>query len=339
VSAQPPIAALSGLTAQGYGRHALHAEDRVWVEKNCYVDVWIELLHALHLEPLALMPFTVAVDFEGDQWTFFKPSLDELRLLYGIEVQELNIWRPLLDHAQEHLAQGRLISVEADAFWLPDTGATDYGQQHVKTTIVLNELDVAAQRLGYFHNAGYFTLEDEDFRQLFRLDGREGAGRLPLYAEMIRTDRLVRLPEPRLRHLARDLLRIHAARRPSDNPVHRFAQRLDADLPSLLEQGLAHYHLWAFSTVRQLGAAFELAAACLRWVEPTGNEAWTAAAARFEQIAHESKALILKLARVVSTRRSFQASIALASTAQAWSDGMRLLDEALAASVDRDDRD
>src|SRR4029078_3742549 len=25
-----------------YARHALHADDRAWVEKNCYVDIWIE---------------------------------------------------------------------------------------------------------------------------------------------------------------------------------------------------------------------------------------------------------------------------------------------------------
>ncbi|MBL0730325.1 DUF1839 family protein [Piscinibacter sp. HJYY11] len=330
MSLPSPVAAVPGLSAQAYARHALHAEDRVWVEKNCYVDVWIELLNVLELEPLALMPFTLAVDFEGDQWTFFKPSLDELRLLYGIDVQELNVWRPLLDHALEHLPRGRLISVEADAFWLPDTVATDYGQQHVKTTIVLNELDLAGQRLGYFHNAGYFALEGEDFRQLFRLDGREGAGRLPLYAEMIRTDRLLRRPDVELRRLALGLLRTHAARRPVDNPVHRFAQRLEAELPRLHEQGLAHYHLWAFSTVRQLGAAFELAAACLRWVDPSGGAAWTGAAEHFEQIANDNKALILKLARVVSARRSFDAAATLAPTVQAWSEGMRLLDEALA---------
>ena len=31
------------LDAATYQRSALHAEDLVWVEKNCYVDVWIEL--------------------------------------------------------------------------------------------------------------------------------------------------------------------------------------------------------------------------------------------------------------------------------------------------------
>ena len=41
------VVALPGLDAGTYRRHMLHAEDRVWVEKNCYVDVCIELLHAL----------------------------------------------------------------------------------------------------------------------------------------------------------------------------------------------------------------------------------------------------------------------------------------------------
>ena len=32
-----------------YRRHAIHGEDRIWAETNCYVDLWIELLHALGL--------------------------------------------------------------------------------------------------------------------------------------------------------------------------------------------------------------------------------------------------------------------------------------------------
>ena len=48
-------AVLPRLNAGAYRRHALHASERLWVEKNCYVDIWIELLHALGLEPLAAM--------------------------------------------------------------------------------------------------------------------------------------------------------------------------------------------------------------------------------------------------------------------------------------------
>ena len=46
--------------------------ERAWAETNCYVDLWVELLHALGHDPIAALPFTLAIDFEGDQWTFFK---------------------------------------------------------------------------------------------------------------------------------------------------------------------------------------------------------------------------------------------------------------------------
>ena len=149
--------------------------------------------------PLAVtVPFTVAVDFEGDQWTFFKPSLEELRELYGIDVQELTVWRPLIEHAVEHLRAGKLISCETNAFWLPDTAGTDYRTKHSKTTILLANLDVEARQLGYFHNAGYFELSDEDFTQLFRLEAGPDPAFLPLFAELVHLDRLVRRPQAEL---------------------------------------------------------------------------------------------------------------------------------------------
>src|SRR3954471_11559638 len=109
------------LNSADYARHVLHTDASVWTEKNCYADLWIELLHALKLEPMAMLPFTITIDFEGDQWTFFKPSHDELYELYGVDVQELTVWQPLLEHAKEQLSAGKLVSTEADAFWLPDT--------------------------------------------------------------------------------------------------------------------------------------------------------------------------------------------------------------------------
>lgn len=324
--------ALADLSATGFKPHALHSDERVWVQKNCYADLWIELLHALRLEPAALMPFTLAVDFEGDHWTFFKPPLDDLRTLYGIDVQELNVWRPLIEHAIEHLSAGRLIATEADAFWLPDTAGTDYRQQHVKTTIALNDIDLANQRLGYFHNAGYFSLEGEDFRRLLRLEGGGAPDVLPLYAELIRTDRLLRRPEGELVQLSTGLLRKHFSQRPATNPVHRFAQRFTTDLPLLHERGMTHYHLWAFSTVRQLGAAFELAAYHLRWLSASSRLDVSGAAERFDVIAQDTKALILKLARVVNAKRAFDAGPAFAPMAQAWDDGMGRLGQALAGA-------
>lgn len=326
----PRCVALPGLDAAAYRPDDLHAETQVWLEKNCYVDIWIEVLHALGLEPRAAMAFALAVDFEGDQWTFFKPPHRDLHALYGVEVQELNVWRPLLDHALEHLSTGKLVSTEADAWWLPDTTGTDYRRQHTKTTIVLNDLDLEAQALGYFHNAGYHRLEGEDFRRLFRIGVDADPGFLPLYAELIRSDRVVRRPADALGSIALELLREHHARRPASNPMPRFGERLVQELPALPARGLPHYHAWAFATVRQFGAAFELAAAHLRWHAGLGRADLLPAAECFDRIAQGGKPMILKLARVVNTGRPADTGPMVEELALAWDEGMAILDRTLA---------
>ena len=113
------------LDAATYQKHPLHAApDLDWVEKNCYVDVWIELVHAVGCEPLAMLPFCATIDFDNDQFTFFKPKHDELFDLYGIDVQELNLWRSLTEHVQVHVGDGRMVAVEADPSAL-DTDSLD----------------------------------------------------------------------------------------------------------------------------------------------------------------------------------------------------------------------
>jgi hypothetical protein len=320
---------LQGLDASTYQRDLLHADSCAWVEKNCYVDIWIEVVHALRLETRAMLPFVAAIDFEGDQWTFFKPPHGELRDLYGIDVQELNVWRPLLEHALEHLAAGKLISTEADAFWLPDTSGTDYRRQHTKSTIVLNDLDLARRRLGYFHNASYYQLEGEDFVRTFRLDAPPDPTFMPLFAELVRVDRVVRRPTAELVAMSRELWKRHLNRRPTTNPVHRFQQRFERDLPLIQDKGLAYYHAWAFGTIRQLGAAFELAALNLKWLADNGVGGLEQATAAFERISTTNKAFILKGARATNSRKPFDGSAMFAEIASAWSSGMEALQAAL----------
>jgi Domain of unknown function (DUF1839) len=325
--------ALPSLDAANYSRSPLHAETCAWVEKNCYVDVWIEVLHSLGLEAVAAMSMTVAVDFEGDQWTFFKPSHDDLRELYGIDVQELTVWRGLLAHAQEQLAAGKLISTEADAFWLPDTAGTDYRRQHTKSTIVLADIDVPGQRLGYFHNSGYYELEEEDFRQMFRVDQSHDPTFMPLYAELVKIDRLTKRSDDELRRISRLCLLRQLSRCPSDNPVRRFEQRFARELPLLQQGELAEYHLWAFATIRQLGAAFELAASYVRWCWPSGNKTADKAATSFDRIAQSGKTLILKAARAVNSGRPLEAALLFDDMASSWSAGIEAL--TLLAATDR----
>jgi hypothetical protein len=320
------VAVLPELDAAAYQRSTLHAEDRVWVEKNCYVDIWIEVVHALGLDPIAMLPFVAAIDFEGDQWTFFKPKHDELYDLYGLDVQELNVWRSIAEHSIEHVGAGRMISTEADAFWLPDTAGTDYQRTHTKTTIVIQDFDLDKQRLGYFHNAGYYALEGEDFRQTFRVGAAPDPTFMPLFAETIRKDRLVKRPAAELRQRSRALLAKHVARRPSDNPVARFGKRFATDLPWVTEKGLPFYHAWAFATVRQLGAAMELLQVNLQWLE---DPALAPAAEAFAKISVTAKTFILKAARAVNGKRALDASPMFDEMAAAWQSGMDTLAQRL----------
>ena len=320
---------LPDLSPGTYRRHLVHGEAMVWVEKNCYVDLWIGLLHTLKLEPLALLPFTVAVDFEGDQWTFFKPPLEDLRDLYGIDVQELTVWRPLIEHAVEHLSAGKFINAEVDAFWLPDVAGTDYRIKHSKTSILLANLDLEAQRLGYFHNAGYFELCGEDFSQLFRLEAPTDPKFLPLFAEIIRIDRVVRRQQDELAASSFELLRRYFGRRPLSNPFHRFGHRFAEDIPELQAKRLPHYHAWAFASVRQAGAAFELAASNLRWQAGFDHPGLVAVADCFDVISQSNKALILKGARAVNSGRPLDATLIVSEMAQAWDRGTALLSECL----------
>jgi hypothetical protein len=292
------------------------------------VDVVIEMLHALGLEPLAALGFCAAVDFEGDNFTFMKPNHEELRVLYGVDIQEMNVWLPLIEHARHHLGEGKFISTEADSFWLPDTAGTDYQRNHVKSTIILADLDEESKRLGYFHNAGYFELEGADFDRQFRIGAAPDPTFLPLFAELVRVDRLIHRPPAELAHLAVGRLGVHLGRRPATNPVQRFRARFERDLPLMQERGLPYYHVWAFATTRQLGAAAELLSMHLRWLADVGGvDGLEAAAEQFLQVSALAKTFILKAARAVNSKKPFDVGPLFDKMAGAWDAGMATLDQ------------
>lgn len=320
------------LDAAEYSRHAVHSSTSAWLEKNCYIDVWLELLHALGCEPLAIMPFVFTMDYEHDQWTFYKPPHSELWSLYGVDVQELNVWRPLIDQAQTHLAAGKLISSEADAYYLPDTQGTDYRKQHTKSTIIINAVDLDRKRMGYFHNAGYFELEGEDFDALFRIGAPADPSFMPLYAELIRIDRLRRRPVEELAEMSLALLARHLERRPVENPIRRFGANLSAELDGLHELGIDQYHAWAFAHTRQLGSGFELAASYLRWLQPQVETDLSALATDCDTICDSSKSLILKGARAVARRKAIDANEMFEAMASSWD---RIIDGLLRLSSER----
>lgn len=291
--------ALAELDDRTYRPHVLHGETRMWQETNCYVDLWIELLHALGHDPHGILGCAFESAFEGDQWLFFKPAASDIFALYGIDLQELTIWRTLQDHAERQLAAGRLLLVEVDAFHLPDTRGVSYGEQHKKTTIAVARIDVARRSLAYFHNAGFFTLSEHDFDGVFA----PSPTGLPPYTEFVRLGMGPALEGSALVSRARALLAGHLLRAPRENPIARYRRRFADDLVWLTGQAPAVFHEYAFASLRQLGAAFELGGAYLAWLAAHGEDDLAPAVAPCEQLATGAKTLQFKAARAVMRGR------------------------------------
>jgi uncharacterized protein DUF1839 len=319
------------LSVASYQPHELHATERIWTETNCYVDVWIEVLHSLGLEPLAAAAFALSADFEGDQWAFFKYPPEDLRAVYGIEVSEMNVWRPVLDHVLEHLSLGRLLTVEADSWFLPDTHGVSYQIAHTKSTIVPNAVDVERRHLGYLHNASYFELEGEDFDGVFRRGAFTTHAGFAPYVETVKVDDLITPDDDGLTELALHGLRDHVARLPDSNPIARMSERIAHDLEWLRGEDIEMFHLYAFGTCRQCGASAELASDFLNWMAPrlpTASDALHDAATKWREISETAKALQFTLARAARGRN---ADIApqLATMAECWTEAAKTLTTAI----------
>ena len=286
-----------------YEPHPLHGPDRDWTETNCWLDMMIELLHVLGLDPVAALAGSLSTDFDGDHWALFKYPLEDLRRLFGLEVAEMYVWRPVVDHLADHLAQGHLLTVEVDAYYLPDTAGITYRLDHAKTGVIVQMLDRDNRRLGYFHNAGYFELEGEDFDGILYLrDGRDPRILLP-YVEIVKLDRVRHDDAETLRRAVLELTAEHLGRRAATNPFVRFRARLGADLGWLAEQGEEGFHPYAFATCRQCGANAEMAAAFVDWLEAHDGGGLDKAGDAFRQIAAVSKALQFSLARAARGRK------------------------------------
>ena len=320
-SADPGRHVVARLDPATYRPHAIHAADRLWPETNCYTDLVVELAHALGFDPVAMLPFTLAIDFEGDQWTFFKPCPGDLHELYGFDVQELALWRPLVEHVAEQVEAGHPVLVEVDSYYLPDTAGTSYQLAHSKTTIGVNDIDVAHARMGYFHNGGYFTVEGDDFRSLMQIQWP--------YVEFIKWRRDF-IP-PRNAVLVGKSLAIakrHVERIPRDNPFRRFKARLARDI-AMVQGDIERFHKYSFATVRQYGACYELAATWLRWLAGHGIAGVEAPAASLQAIAGGAKAFQFQLARSMARGKPLDLS-PLDAMADQWRDAMEPLVKRLA---------
>lgn len=319
------MARILDLDPATYVPHAVHRGERTWAETNCYTDVVLELLHGMGHEPLAAMAFTLSVDFDVDQWTFFKFHPDDLERLYAVQLFELAPWRPLVRHVHDHVAAGRPILVELDSFYLPDTAGTAYQLAHVKSTVAVNEIDLDQRYMHYFHNQSFHRLEGEDFDAVFQTGGLVHDRMLPPYIEYVKAvpgqaplagaERV----EASIQMLQRELSRL-----PRQNPFVAFTAQVQADMDWLMAGTLEDFHTYSFATLRQYGACYGLAAAYLRWLQGEGVDGLDEAVAAIDGISLGAKTLQFKMARSMMRKRPLKLE-PLAAQAEQWEAGMAAL--------------
>jgi uncharacterized protein DUF1839 len=317
------MVSLFGHDPATYQPHFIHTGERTYIETNCFTDIISELLHARGDEPVASFGSFVRMDFENDQWTFFKPLAVDMELLYGLDIHEIQPYRSIPHQVEEQLRLGRTMTIELDGWYLPDTAATSYRTGHVKTGVIAEAIDLPGERFRYYHNASLYELSGEDFQGAFRTEEGWDGNVLPPYTELIRFDAGPRLQGEELRAASLELLRGHLGRIVPGNPFDRFHERLRADLPSLLEGDIALYHAFTFATFRMAGAGFELLGSHVEWLLGNKGEPATEAMAR---IVDGCKVLGFKLAR----RRPFDPTEAMESLSGAWTEAIDALGDAVA---------
>lgn len=309
-----------------YQSHQLHTAERDWSETNCYVDIWIELLHAMKFDPLAALPFTLSIDFEDDQWTFFKFPLSDLRELYGLDVQELAVWKPITEHIDEQLAHKKPVIVELDSFFLPDTIGSAYHAEHVKSSVAITTFDLEYQSMEYFHGQGYYQLAGSDFENIFYLNDQENTKRLPPYVEIVKQRKSTIDNTQELVSTSLNLLDKQIQLMPEINPFIAFKKRFELDFEWLRKTDLEKFHQYSFATFRQFGSCYELAANYFGWLESNGVSKFQSVKRSFKSISELSKAYQFQLARAMARNKSLDFS-PISKMSEHWQNAHRHLSQ------------
>ena len=312
------------LAPNEYVAHPIHTRERDWAETNCYVDIWIELLKSHGHEPLAALAFTLAIDFEGDQWTFFKFPLADLTELYGLDVQELAVWKPLTLHIEEQVGAGKPVLVELDSYFLPDTAGVAYKIAHVKSTVAINEIDLKKRHLGYFHGQSYYHLDGEDFERIFHLDGPKDDSILPPYVEIVKHREDLQLDDSQLLDRSLVTLKKQLSMLPEQNPFSAYKKRLADDLQWLMSQNLEAFHQYSFATLRQFGSCFELAACYIDWLSQMAEPNLEIVSEKLKAISEGAKIYQFQLARAVTRQKALDLS-PMDALEKNWQEAMELL--------------
>jgi hypothetical protein len=316
------------VSPDGWRQSRLHALDRDWPETNCDLDLWIELAASRDLQPEALLGFAVAQDFTVDQFAMLVPPKEELERFYGASIRPLALYGRFEDHFVAQVADGACVMLETDSYYLPDARGVAYRRRHIQSTIAIAAIDPARRTLDYFHNQGFWRLEGEDYDMIVHRPPHLQLDEIvPPHAETIRFE-FEPLRGAALRSAAAERLRFRLSRAPRRDPVALFGTTLAAKAEALAGAGENAFHDWAFHTVRQLGAAFELLGDHVAWLD---DRAFAAARENCKRVSSGAKALQFQLARAIMRGRTPDIGALVAEISAARGAALAGVDAGLAA--------
>jgi hypothetical protein len=154
-----------------------------------------------------------------------------------------------------------------------------------------------------------------------RLREPQDPAMLPPYAEFVK---IRQTPNGNGRELVQKSLRLlkkHLELAPSANPFVTFKTRFERDLAGLLNESLDSFHQYAFATLRQYGACYELSATYLQWLRERGERGLEDSTQAFLDLSEGAKAFQFQLARAMARRKPLELS-ALDAMAGHWERGM-----------------
>ncbi len=236
------------------------------------------------------------------------------------------------EHLAEQLELGRWSIVEVDGYHLPDTVGRSYHSVHEKTSVAVESIDHGVGDLRYFHGPSFFELSGADYPR-----GRFGSGvrirptSSPHTSSSSASIGSSRAPPRKCRARA-VAARKAVGRRPTTNPVERFGERLGVDLQACLAGTSTSYHLYAFSTLRQCGAAWEAASSFLGWLAQF-HPSLVGGQEQFGLLAADSKTMLFKLARAATRARPFDPAPDVEVMASRWDAAMEGLSQAPLAAM------
>lgn len=280
--------------------HILHTSERIWTAGSSTAALWIDILHAWGFEPIAMLACTLALDFEGDQFTSFGPPIADLERLYGVTSFPLAIYDTLAAHVARQTRLGRAVLLELDAFHLPDMPALHH-VRHGPTAVGVDRLDIETGSASYYRRGKRYEIYGEDFIGAFGPPHSDGE-----YDEaLIRHIRCVKrfaAPEPAatLAQASLGLLRQHLDRVPRSSPIAMLRLILNETLDLRMFLTPAFRHSFVYGTLTQLGSNFELLGIYLDWLNQNGCAQPEGCSHACREIAAEALVCQLRLLRASS---------------------------------------